>query len=112
MTSGFQAFELEELKSEQAEMNRAYVEFLRRQGMSVGLYVLPVDGQDQQHPHASDEVYVVMSGAATLRIGDHDQKVQAGSVVSVDHGVEHRFVDITEDLHILVVFAPPGSPDD
>ena len=107
----FHAFELDELQKQQAETNAPYLEFLRRPGMSVGLYTLPVNGQDRQHPHAADEVYVVLSGRATLRIADEDRSVQAGSVVSVDHGVDHRFTDIQEDLRILVVFAPPESPD-
>ena len=32
--------------------------------------------------------------------------------MSVDHGEEHQFVDITEDLQVLVVFAPAKNPDD
>jgi len=111
MATGFQAFHIEQLEKDQAG-RKPYLEFLRRQGMSVGLYILPVEGTDQQHPHSSDEVYVVMAGKGTLRIDGHDEPVGVGSVVSVDHGVEHRFVDVAEDLHILVVFAPPESPDD
>jgi hypothetical protein len=28
----------------------------------------------------------------------------------VDVGADHRFVDVTEDLQVLVVFAPPDDP--
>ena len=80
--------------------------------MSVGLYVLPTGGQDLQHPHSADEVYIVVRGSGTLRVGDQEHEVREGSVVSVDHGEDHRFVDIKDDLHLLVVFAPPESPDD
>jgi hypothetical protein len=46
--------------------------------------------------------------------------VPAGAAVDVDghgassrdHGAQHRFVDIQEELQLLVVFAPPESPDD
>ena len=107
----FQSFELDDLQKQQAGAGAPYLEFLRRPGMSVGLYTLPVNGEDRQHPHAADEVYVVLHGRGTLRIADHDQAVQAGSVVSVDHGVDHRFTDIQEELQILVVFAPPESPE-
>ena len=79
--------------------------------MSVGLYMLPAGGEDQQHPHASDEMYIVLRGRATLRVGDDEVDVGPGSIVSVDHGEEHRFVDIAEDLHLLVVFAPPDEED-
>ena len=35
--------------------------------------------------------------------------VAAGSAVYVRAGQEHRFLDIVEDLTVLVVFAPPYS---
>jgi mannose-6-phosphate isomerase-like protein (cupin superfamily) len=112
MSGYFRAFELDELERKHSEANQAYFEFLRRRGKSVGLYSLPVGGQDQQLPHAADEMYLVLRGRATLRVGGHDQQVRPGTVVSVDHGEEHRFVDIVEDLHLLVVFAPPEDPED
>ena len=112
MAGYFQAFELDELEKKQAGANQPYYEFLRRRGMSVGLYTLPVGGEDRQHPHTADEMYVVLRGRGTLRVGDQTHEVRAGSVISVDHGEDHRFVDIAEDLHLLVVFAPPESPDD
>lgn len=106
--AGFQAFDLTALRQDGG--SKAYREFLRRPGMSMGLYVLPVDGADTQHPHAADEVYMVLGGKANLQVGDEVREVREGSVISVDRGVEHHFVDISEDLHVLVVFAPPESP--
>jgi mannose-6-phosphate isomerase-like protein (cupin superfamily) len=111
MTGYFEAFQLDDLER-QAESSGPYFEFLRRRGMSVGLYRLPVGGEDGQTPHAADEMYMVLRGRGTLRVRDQDQEVGPGSIISVDHGEEHRFVDITEDLHLLVVFAPPESPDE
>jgi mannose-6-phosphate isomerase-like protein (cupin superfamily) len=43
---------------------------------------------------------------------DEEVEVGPGSVVSVDHGEDHQFVDIAEDLELLVVFAPPDLPDE
>lgn len=108
----FKAFELNELEKEHSELNRPYFEFLRRRGMSIGLYRLAGGDEDHQHPHVSDEVYYVLRGKATLRTPDADREVRPGSVISVDHGVEHRFVDIEDDLQLLVVFAPPEDPRD
>jgi mannose-6-phosphate isomerase-like protein (cupin superfamily) len=108
--SGLQTFDLDEL-DKLAEQAQPYHEFLRRRGMSLGMYVLPAGGADQQHPHAADEVYVVLRGRGALRVRGKDYDVRQGSVVSVDHGEEHSFVDITEDLHVLVIFAPPDDPD-
>ena len=89
-----------------------YNEFLRRRGMSLGFYMLPVGAVDRQHPHMADEVYFVLRGKASLQVGDSEIPVQAGSIVSVDHGEEHHFKDVTEDLKILVIFAPPDAPDE
>jgi quercetin dioxygenase-like cupin family protein len=107
--SGLQSFDLDELEK-LAEQAQPYHEFLRRRGMSLGIYVLPAGGTDRQHPHGSDEVYVVLRGRGALRVQGQDHEVRAGSVISVDHGEEHNFVDITEELHVLVIFAPPDDP--
>lgn len=109
--TAFQVFELEDLERKVSESDKPYLEFLRRRGMSVGLYRLPVGAEDRQHPHAADEMYVVLRGRGTLRVRDHDVEVGPGSVISVDQGEDHRFVDIREDLHLMVVFAPPEFPD-
>jgi mannose-6-phosphate isomerase-like protein (cupin superfamily) len=110
--SRFQGFQLEELAKQQADQAGPYYEFLRRPAVSMGLYVLPAGGQDLQHPHGADEVYVVVSGRATLQVEGENRDVRAGTVVSVDQGVAHHFVDVTEDLQVLVVFAPPERPED
>jgi mannose-6-phosphate isomerase-like protein (cupin superfamily) len=106
--SNYRSFALDELIGDKT---RAYREFLRRPGISVGLYQIPAGGDDPQHPHDSDEVYVVIGGRAGLEVEGERLQVGEGSVVSVDRGVEHRFVDVTEDLSVLVIFAPPSSPD-
>ena len=108
--TGLQSFDLDELEK-LAEQAQPYHEFLRRRGMSLGIYVLPAGGTDRQHPHASDEVYIVLRGRGSLRVQGKEHDVRPGSVISVDHGEEHNFTGITEDLHVLVVFAPPDDPD-
>lgn len=112
MSGYFQAFELDELEKRKTATEGPYLEFLRRRGMSVGLYTLPAGGEDHQHPHASDELYFVLRGRAKLRVGDQEHAVGPGSLVSVDHGEEHHFIDIAEDLNVLVVFAPPEDDPD
>ncbi len=109
MTS-FQALELDQLDATPTGES-PYRELIRRPGFSLGVYHLPVGGTDHQHPHHSDEVYVVQNGRATLRVEGEDRPVGPGSVVSVDRGAEHGFTDITEDLTVLVLFAPPEMPD-
>src|SRR2546423_9337863 len=103
---GGKAFQLAELLTAREEAQRAYLEFLRVPSLSMGLYALPAGGVDPQKPHTEDEVYFVVSGRASMRVGEEDFGVEAGSVVYVRAGVEHRFFDIGEDLAVLVFFAP------
>jgi mannose-6-phosphate isomerase-like protein (cupin superfamily) len=54
-------------------------------------------------------VYYVLSGRGSIRVGAEDQAVGPGSIIFVAAQVEHRFHSITEDLQILVFFAPAES---
>jgi mannose-6-phosphate isomerase-like protein (cupin superfamily) len=83
-----------------------YTEFIRRESLSVGLYRLPAGGVDHQDPHTEDEVYYVVSGRATIEVAGERSPVAAGDVVFVEREVDHRFVDIEEELVVLVFFAP------
>jgi mannose-6-phosphate isomerase-like protein (cupin superfamily) len=100
------SFELSQLLSRHQQAGRLYLEFLRVPSLSLGLYVLPAGGSDPQGPHAEDEVYHVLRGRGFFRKGDEDFPVGQGSIVFVKAGVVHRFHTITEDLTILVFFAP------
>lgn len=75
--------------------------------MSIGLYVLEVGATDGQSPHGEDEVYVVLAGRSRFSAGDVVDDVAAGDTIYVPAGVAHRFHDITEQLTLIVVFAPP-----
>lgn len=86
---------------------RPYVEFIRSGSLSAGLYVLPAGGVDQQQPHTEDEVYVVVAGGSLFTAGEATREVRAGDVLFVAAGVPHHFHDISEELRIIVVFAPP-----
>ena len=100
------AYDLAELRAAHAAGERLYHEFLRVPSLSTGLYVLPAGARDPQQPHSEDEVYYVIAGRGQIRVAEEDRAVQAGSIVYVAAGVEHRFHTITEDLTILVFFAP------
>ncbi len=100
------AFVLTALLEEHAQSGKAYLEFLPRPSLSMGVYRLPAGGADPQSPHGEDEVYYVVSGKARIRVGDEDRLVGAGSIVFVAARVPHRFHAIEEDLTILVFFAP------
>ena len=80
---------------------------MRSWALSAGVYRVAAGGVDDQSPHGEDEVYVVTAGAAHLEIDGVRSPVGPGTVAYVPRRVPHRFVDITEDLVVAVVFAPP-----
>ena len=89
------------------ESGQLYLEFLSAPAMSVGVYALAAGSADPQQPHTEDEIYYVLDGRGQIRIGDEDLDVSPGSVIFVTAGEEHKFHSITEELQLLVVFAPP-----
>jgi mannose-6-phosphate isomerase-like protein (cupin superfamily) len=83
-----------------------FVEHLRVPDMSVGTYSILAGGADDQSPHTEDEIYVVTAGRATIEAGGQRAEVAPGDVLYVPAGEVHRFTDVTEDLALLVFFAP------
>jgi mannose-6-phosphate isomerase-like protein (cupin superfamily) len=102
-------FDISELQKQRAGTGRRYLEFLRVQAMSAGVYVLSAGGNDPQSPHKEDELYYVVRGRARMMIAKDKQTVKEGSVIFVAANVEHRFYDIEEELVVLVFFAPAES---
>ena len=86
---------------------RHWAENLRTDALSVGTYSVPLDGADLQQPHTEDEIYVVIAGRAELETPTDRVAVGPSSVIYVPAGEPHRFVNLTEPLTVLVVFAPP-----
>lgn len=98
-----------EIDQQRTQSGKFYREFLRVPAMSAGLYVLPPGSTDPQRPHHEDEIYYVLRGKGRFLAGDEDREISAGSVLFVAAEVEHRFHDITEELAVLVFFAPAES---
>ena len=97
---------IDAVDKQRSQSQKPYLEFLRMDFMSAGLYVLAAGATDLQRPHQEDEIYYVVRGRARFHAGDDDHEVSAGSVLYVAANVEHRFYEITEELAVLVVFAP------
>lgn len=74
--------------------------------LSVGTYCIPAGGIDDQTPHTEDEIYVVTAGRAKISTSAATVDIAPGSVIFVPADEEHRFVDVVEDLTLLVVFGP------
>ena len=108
-----QTFDLHKLLAERQKVNQPWLEFLRGASLSMGIYHLKPGQPDLQQPHTEDEVYYVLSGRASFRAGNEERVVGPGTLLFVHRAVRHCFYDISEELTLLVFFAPPeGSLKD
>ena len=101
-----EAFKVTHLIDQQNQSRQDYLEFLRVTSLSAGLYMLAAGAVDMQEPHTEDEVYYIISGRGLIQVGDESHPVEAGTLVYVKANADHRFHTITEDLRVLVLFAP------
>jgi len=85
-----------------------FAEFFRSPSGSLSLTIArwPTGSIDDQAPHTEDEVYYVIRGRAALISNGARTEVAPGSVAFVAAGSEHRFVDISDDLEVLVFWSP------
>jgi mannose-6-phosphate isomerase-like protein (cupin superfamily) len=105
----FDIVRLNDVRAERKRGGGLSHEFLRVPALSLTVYELPAGADDPQLPHAEDEVYYLVSGRAEFEVGGERRPVAAGDVVFVAAEVPHRFVEIEDDLTLLVVFAPAKS---
>ncbi|WP_372781821.1 cupin domain-containing protein [Phenylobacterium sp.] len=88
-----------------AAMRFAYV--LKHGTMKLGLY--GVSGEDRQQPHAQDELYVVVSGAADFVKDGERVRCGPSDVLFVEAGKAHRFEAMTPDFSTWVMFWGPDG---
>lgn len=82
-----------------------FVDTLQHKSMSIELY--QPQKVDLQMPHKQDELYVVYSGSGTFFNDGIRHSFEAGDVLFVPAGVQHRFEDFTEDFLTWVIFYGP-----
>ncbi|MGQ5524281.1 cupin domain-containing protein [Chitinimonas sp. PSY-7] len=102
-------FHLDTISQDRQTHASPYLEFLRTRDMSAGLYHLEPGSQDTQGAHQEDCLYFVITGAATMQVGDDEVNVTAGSLVHVPAKVAPRFRVVHSALDVLVMFAPAES---
>jgi mannose-6-phosphate isomerase-like protein (cupin superfamily) len=61
-------------------------------------------GKDHQTPHEKDEIYVVARGSGEFIKNGERIEFNAGDVLFVEAGIEHRFENFSEDFATWVVF--------
>ncbi len=85
---------------------KRFVELFKHGTLSVELYA--PRGIDAQTPHSRDEIYVIAVGTGKFRQEQYaDVKFVPGDVLFVPAGVEHRFVDFSDDFVTWVFFYGP-----
>jgi mannose-6-phosphate isomerase-like protein (cupin superfamily) len=87
-----------------------YGVLLENGSMELGYYK-PL-GVDEQTPHDQDEIYIVQTGYGTFVCGDRKISFEPGDSLFVAAGVEHRFVDFSDDFAAWVVFYGPAGGED
>ncbi len=85
--------------------DKRFVELLTHGSLSVEIYA--PRGRDLQTPHTRDEAYVVVQGRGEFVNGSTRHAFVPGDFLFVPAGVEHRFVDFTDDLVVWVIFYGP-----
>jgi mannose-6-phosphate isomerase-like protein (cupin superfamily) len=84
---------------------RQFVGVFRHGSLEVEIY--RPKGVDRQQPHTRDEVYVVIAGTGEFVNAGVRQPFQAGEVLFVPAGTEHRFQNFTEDFATWAFFYGP-----
>jgi mannose-6-phosphate isomerase-like protein (cupin superfamily) len=87
------------------EAPKEFISLFKHGTLEVEIY--KPDKIDRQKPHTRDEVYVVISGTGVFLNGPSRQPFSPGDVLFVPAGVEHRFLDFTDDFATWVLFYGP-----
>jgi mannose-6-phosphate isomerase-like protein (cupin superfamily) len=91
--------------------DQPFLALLRHGSLEIEIY--KPDQVDLQTPHTRDELYVVISGSGYFVNGEARHPFQAGEVLFVPAGAEHRFEHFTDDFSTWVFFyGPEGGEKD
>lgn len=102
-------FNVDELSAQNARTELPYLEFMRLESMSGYIYELAAGTVDEQEPHDQDEIYYVVKGRSDFTVNDETIAIKPGDILYVKKFATHLFSNITEDLSLLVIFAPPDT---
>ena len=75
------------------------------------MYRLPAGATDRQAPHELDELYYVVRGRARFLADGEEMEAGPGSIFFVERDIEHRFVDVAEELVVVVFFSKKVDED-
>ncbi len=84
---------------------KRFATVLEHGSLSVEIYA--PRGVDPQQPHTRDEAYIVVQGSGEFINGESREAFTPGDFLFVPAGVEHRFINFTDDLIVWVIFYGP-----
>lgn len=93
------------LTSLHQEAGATFITLLQHGTMSVEIY--EPHGIDLQQPHAQDEIYVIIEGEGMFQNGPVTHPFGKWDVLFVPAGVEHRFLNFSDDFKTWVIFYGP-----
>jgi mannose-6-phosphate isomerase-like protein (cupin superfamily) len=88
-----------------ATSGNLFLELFQHGSLSVEIYK-PAE-KDLQQPHNKDELYVVISGSGEFLMDNQLVSFQTGDFLFVPAGMEHRFLNYTNDFSTWVFFYGP-----
>ena len=74
---------------------------------SLSVEIYAPRGHDPQQPHTRDEVYVVVAGSGKFYCDGETRDFAPGELLFAAAGVEHRFLDFSDDFVTWVLFYGP-----
>ena len=89
-----------DMKAQKEEFRR----ILETRNIALGIWKIEVGESDFQTPHERDEVYIILSGKAKLKIEEKIFEVSPNKIFFVKRDTEHNFFDIVEDVELIYAF--------
>ena len=84
---------------------KEFIELFQHGRLTVEVYKPELT--DAQTPHDRDEIYVVIAGSGKFVNGNRTVEFKAGDFLFVPAGIEHRFINFTNDFSTWVFFYGP-----
>ncbi len=86
-------------------IGKEFIPLYNRGSLTIEIY--KPDKIDKQDIHDKDEVYIIISGQGEFINGGVTTTFSPGDFLFVPAGVDHRFVNFTEDFATWVIFYGP-----
>ncbi len=97
--------------SKLSKSTQPFIELFKHGTLSVEVYK-PIK-IDHQKPHTKDEVYIIIEGHGGFFCGGNTTPFIKGDFLFVPAGIEHRFINFSEDFSTWVIFyGPQGGEGD